>query len=337
MAIKNIIKAVVPITVLESLWPIYDSFLSRRLFHRDKRRYKRNYSRSLRHASQQQLDARLIFHAHSLEKGLSHEKIRYGFGKSALHELAKVMNRYIELGYDQGSMAYQNSLSVLRNYAEVHDTEKYDVKYLVDIFGDILTAAKSSTSELGGTTTVVRETKTNNRDKNFYDLFNGRYSVREYDTSPVGMAAIEAAIDVAMKTPSICNRQTSRVLIIKDKGLIESALKVQGGMTGYALPSVLLLVQTDTRHYVAISEKNQPYIDGGLFAMSLLMALEYEGLAACALNTMFNEDKDKRMRKLLKTQDYENYIMFVAVGNFKQAVAVPKSFRYKGTEVTSII
>ena len=116
--------------------------------------------------------------------------------------------------------------------------------------------------------------------------------------------------------------------------MIESTLAIQGGFTGYKLPPMLLMITTDNSSFLDIKERNQVYIDGGLFAMSLLLSLEYVSLAACPLNAMLNVSRDKQMRELLNIPKNENIIMFAAVGNFKESYKEPKSFRYKGEEIT---
>ena len=65
--------------------------------------------------------------------------------------------------------------------------------------------------------------------------------------------------------------------------LFMKALKIQGGFLGYAMPPVLLLVTSDIRAFMNNGERNEPFVDGGLFSMSLLYALEAYGLAACPL------------------------------------------------------
>lgn len=333
--LKMATKRVLPIVLLEKLQALRVWFASYRLFGVDERRFKRYYSNPFSRLNQYQLDARLIFHAHSLEKGLSHVNIRLGFGKEALSKMAKAMHQYKASSYDTSSKAYQNALTVLREYVTVHKVKGYNTTYLNDMYGEILKIANKSKAELGGVVQISAASKRNNRNKNFKELFNGRYSVREFSEKPVSLAKIHDALEIAMKTPSICNRQTSRVQIITDKSVIERALKIQGGMTGYDTPPVLLALYTDTQHYVAISEKNQPYIDGGLFGMSVLLALEYQGLAACALNAMFKVKQAKNMRRLLKTPEHDNFIMFIAVGNFRDTVPAPKSFRYSAKEIIS--
>src|SRR5690606_33526909 len=100
------------------------------------------------------------------------------------------------------------------------------------------------------------------------------------------------------------------------------------GFHGYDTPPVLALVLTDTRSFRGPNERNNVYIDGGSFMMSFLLGLEYEGLAACPLNTMFSVKEEKKTRRILGLADNYNFISYVAIGNFREQNKVAKSFRF---------
>lgn len=309
------------------------------IFRYDKDRFLHTYSsRQFKKHTQSQLDARITFHAHALEKGMSHTVIRLGFGRSALNRLAECLGAYNKLGYPKSSKAYVNALSVLREYAGIHNRENFDTNYLVDIFGkEIIDEATRSKSSMGGIVQIKLSDKMDGTSLNFKELFLNRWSVREYANSPVDMEKIHEAISIAMKSPTICNRQASRVTIITEHKKIEEVIAVQDGMTGYDTPPVLLMVTTDTSAFVHVTERNQVYIDGGLFAMSLLLGLEYVSLAACSLNAMFSVSRDKKMRNILGVPKNENIIMFISVGNFKRINKVPKSFRYTREDISRTV
>ena len=296
-------------------------------------RFRRYYSRSPREEECQKIRARLTFHAHSLEKGLSHTDIRFGFGESALTQLAANMRQYRALGCDESNRAFENALSVLDAYVTLHKDNGHPTDHVTELFGTFVDEAAALKSTLGGTIPVKSADKANNRKKDFEDLFRGRVSTREYAEGPLDLALIDEAIDIALKSPSVCNRQSSRVRVLTDPDEVDAVLKIQGGFTGYDTPPALLVITSDIRDFIALTERNQGYVDGGLFSMSLLLALEYVGLAACPLNTMFSYGSDKATRKLLGVE-HEDFIMFIAVGPFAPEVAAPKSFRYTLEDIT---
>lgn len=309
----------------------------KRLFVYDRERFLRNYSSHVQRAPAPQLDARLILYAHSLEKGLSHDKLRHGFGRYALSQLAIAMKAYSIEGYAKDRPAYVNALSVLKEYVRVHNDAGQDTGYLSSTFGDILGEVLRCRSDMCGASVMAMNTKKDNRTKDFSHLFMGRYSVRTFARRDVDVELLREAIAISAKSPSVCNRQPSHVRVIFNKQLISEALAVQGGINGYPIPPVVLAVTTDTASFVSTDERNQIYIDGGAFAMSLLLSLEYVGLAACPLNAMFDIDRDKKMRSILSVPENENFIMFVSVGHFKTKNNISKSFRYSAEEIMRVL
>lgn len=89
--------------------------------------------------------------------------------------------------------------------------------------------------------------------------------------------------------------------------------------------------------FIRANERNQPFIDGGLFSMSLLNALEFEGLGACALNAMMDKKTEERIFEILKIKSNDRLIMFISVGNFKNEVKVPVSLRNNLEDIINII
>lgn len=140
-----------------------------------------------------------------------------------------------------------------------------------------------------------------------------------------------------MRTPSVCNRQPSRVHILLDKETIKEALRIQGGVNGYPTPPVLIMITSDLRAFMTSYERNEGYTDGGLFGMSLLLALESLGLGACPLNTMFTAKAEKRTRKLLHIPDYEVPVIYIEVGNFSEETRTCRSTRLRGEDITTIV
>lgn len=331
--IKNILKRVLPVYVKDKLVRAHTIVRGAQLFRYDKMRFEKHYLQDINRANFKQLEAKLTFHAHSLEKGLSHDTLRLGFGKAALEKLAEAMRVFSLKGYDKSAKAYVNAISVLRAYIAVHESARYDTGYLEPILGKFINEINECGSTIGGATTVTSESKRDNQTKNFKDLFLNRWSIRDFSEVPVDINKIRGAIELAMKTPSVCNRQSARVHIATEKQLIDRVLKLQGGLTGYATPPALLTVTTDSNSFIALTERNQIYTDGGLFSMSLLLGLEYYQLAACPLNAMLDVSRDKAIRKIINLRPSENIIMFIAVGNFKDDNKVPKSFRFDVDDV----
>ncbi|WP_104162766.1 nitroreductase family protein [Cryobacterium sp. N22] len=155
-------------------------------------------------------------------------------------------------------------------------------------------------------------------------FFSSRRSVRDFDDSiGVNMADIEAAVSMATHTPSVCNRQAFRVHVYTGEAAV-SVLAQQNGNAGFrsSIP-VVLAVTVDARLFSGPSERNQRWIDGGLFAMTLGWALHSRELATCYLNWSMKNSQSDTFRASSGIPAHEDVITLIAVGippkNFKVA------------------
>lgn len=88
--------------------------------------------------------------------------------------------------------------------------------------------------------------------------------------------------------------------------------------------------------FEGIHERNQCFIDGGLFAMSVLYSLHAKGLATCPLNWSADEDQDMRLRSVIDIKPAENVIMMIAVGHYPPHLNVAKSTRKNVSEIFTV-
>ena len=331
---RKMLIQMLPAGIANYLKLLRDYIIEFQLNRYDSRRFRKYHMKQLANANLSQIEGKLTLHAHAIEKGLSHDQVRLGFGKKALAGFADTLKVYELKGYDKGGDTFLNSLSTLREYIDFHESHGYDISYLDEPFGHFIDDARTCEDRSGGAMVIEGKTKSHNKTVNFATLFNQRYSVRTYADTPVDMDAVRSAIDLSRKAPSVCNRQSGRVCVLTKKKMVEAVLKQQGGLQGYPTPPMLLVITTDSGSFLTPDERNQIYIDGGLLSMALLLSLEYEGLAACPLNAELSIKREKIIRNTARIPDSENIIMFVAVGNFKDKNNVPKSFRLKQQDIT---
>jgi glycosyltransferase involved in cell wall biosynthesis/nitroreductase len=284
--------------------------------------------------SQANIEGWMLFCAHVLEKAMSRVNFEEGHNFFRLEQIAKLLREYDIKNFDKKSFAYVYALSSVKEYIQLHKKHNFSLGKIKDVLGDIYDQSLRVNKELAGYKVITKKDKQHNQSINFAELQNNRFSVREFANARVDIKVIRQTIELAMKAPSVCNRQPARVHNIMDPEKIKQVLAIQGGFHGYEMPSCLLLVTTDVRNYVGENERNQGFIDGGSFAMSLLLSLEYYGLAACPLHAMFTLETDQEMRKILDIQNPEYLIMFIAVGHFSDENKVATSSRYPAAEIT---
>ena len=131
-----------------------------------------------------------------------------------------------------------------------------------------------------------------------------------------------------MGSPRVCNRGATRVYAIYDAQHRERALAHQNGNAGFGhTAGAVLIITTNMSAYTDFGERNQAWIDGGLFAMTLTYALHAQALGTCFLNWSALPGQDKAMRRELGIPAEEAVITFMAVGKLPQVFTVAASPR----------
>ena len=279
--------------------------------------------------SYDQLSAQIMYNVHAIEKGLSHEtSFRPKFGKSALAKLNDALVLYNKAGYSKEEYPYIEGLAIFQRYNEAHQKLNEDTTFLKEIVDASFLEGNDVKPETAGLKLITSADKEDNNKKGFYDLVQGRSSVREFSGEPIDVNKVKRAISNAEKTPSVCNRQGWKVYQISNIKLIEKVLFHQRGFKGYGfLPEVLLVITVSNSTFLSPVERNEAFVGGGLFSMSVLYGLEYESLASVPLNAMMNSKDEKAVRNLVDIGYSEQIIMFIAIGSFKEVSYVPKSDR----------
>jgi len=256
---------------------------------------------------------------HPIEKGLTMPDMRLGFGidnilllisdcaEYKIEYLPNISNK--SASYEQ----YNHALSTLLEYIEVHDKAgfKLDTNLVTDI--ENLTDGIDP-KFICNQIVISKEKYFAFSHSSFKEFVKSRYSVRNFHgEAPINK--LVAAIEIAIHSPSACNRQPSRVHIIESKELLTQVLELQGGNRGFGhLVDKLLIVTAELSGYRDISERNGVYVDGGLFSMNLLNALHYEEIAACPLNWYNSNNNDYKLRQLLSLPSSETVVMMIACG-----------------------
>ena len=174
---------------------------------------------------------------------------------------------------------------------------------------------KESSSDEGG---VVEKSIASLQSGKLHDpesFFLSRFSVRDFDRKKVSNEDIEKAIVLALNTPSVCNRQASFVYYLNTRAEIDKALSLQNGNRGFGheVPCLLILC-ADLSAFDTAGERYQPWIDGGMFSMSIIWALHSLGLTSCCLNWSKGPIDDLKLRKLIDIKNEHTVLMMLAVG-----------------------
>ncbi|MBO6497731.1 MAG: nitroreductase family protein [Roseivirga sp.] len=268
--------------------------------------------------------AHLTKQYHVVEKGLALPKPRPGFGEKKIKLLIRDTRIYEQqFGTD---FLTQNVVSVIKSYVDFHIrigfklNEEYN-KVLLDFYDDRSTELK------GLSTGGVEVYKHLTSEISTHQFLMSRKSVRNFKDTHVSHATILQAIDIAKYAPSVCNRQGWKAHMYDEPNQIASLLDLQTGNKGFSHLINTLIIITGDMNFFTDFERNQLYVDGGLFAQNLMLALHSYGLVTCPLNTCRPFHIENKIKSIGHIDRSERLIMFLAVGEPRHDVMVPKSQR----------
>lgn len=248
---------------------------------------------------------------HTIEKGLAHENYRGGFGKDNIEKLIESLDQYSKMGYDRSAFFYETALSCLNAYIEKNKA----YGYIDSNLEKRVRSLPGEANNFGGTIMVSKPI--NPEIMNYEQLVTTRHSIRHFSDQPVDIKLLVEAVKLAQYTPSACNRQGWKTRIVSDREKIETILINQNGNKGFGKEiDKILVVTADLRAQQRNRELFQAYIDGGMYAESVLNALYYKGLGSVPLSAALLPNQDKTIREALSIDDAEVFIIFIGVGNY---------------------
>lgn len=275
------------------------------------------------------LEGEIKRNTHSIEKGLSLEKPRMGFGVAKIKETFHLIMRYKELGGKKDAEPLLMFKSSLRAYLDFHQKigfENESIKEVAGFYKKLSKAIGDSLPEMGGAFQVTRPIYTEEEHAAFEKLFFDRHSIRDFDHSPIDDLKLNHAIELAMRCPSACNRQCQRCYIV-DKGQLNK-LGSLTGIGGFADDVDKFIVVTGRISDYRRDEYMQWIVTGSVFAAYLTLALQAEGIGTCFVQRSLVLSKTKSdVYSSLGIPEDEQMICLIAVGNLKEQYTVPESYR----------
>lgn len=269
--------------------------------------------------SQEKFRAYITATTHNIEKGLSLPNPRLGFGSDNLKSLTSCMKLYIErYGPDDVVARTQAVLSAYVAFNERNSNYEYPHK---DEIHSIINT-ECSIEASGGLKTLDKSEWLRIVSEVGLSFFTSRSSVRNFSTEAVSISEVEFALAAARKSPSVCNRQSGFIHILTSRHDIDAALEMQGGARGFSHSVPMLLVVTTRTDNFWGTERNQRWIDGGLFGMSLILGFHAQGVATCCLNWSKTPRQDKTFKSKFRIPPNESIIFLLAVGRVEEKTNV---------------
>lgn len=334
--IKDYIKGL--IRKFPALWSLYwatkQQFLriiQLRYFVHDIRSVYRSMIWPEKHSLYAPLAAELLFQYHKLEKGLVMPGPRRFFGLEPAQKTMELLEQWIDRGFAMDDPVFKGAIDTLVAYklriSEFHGNA-VNAGEIAERIETFISRRGILASETLSIQPQIKRQLGNDELTAFSKLIEARRSVRSFSPRPVSRSDLMNAVAMAKMSPSACNRQPTKIFIATEKAVIEGMLSFQNGNRGFGhLAPSLAVIAVDRRCYFDATERNQPYIDGSLFAMTFMYALEAHGLSTCCLNWCVTPDKDREFKTRYKIDNEFVILMLVVVGYAEESCLVPYSPR----------
>lgn len=294
------------------------------------KRWKVFSSTELRAHSSKYLKLRILIASHTIEKGLSHDDFRPGFGKDVVIKLLKNLKEY-EHRKETDAFCIRIGYSVLNQYHIMNQFYNYDDSSYLSTIKDDYGKGGSYAVKIG-------------KDHNYscYEEFTfSRHSVRLYDTVSEAIENDEIlnCVRIAQTAPNACNRQAVRVHVIKNKDFFKRFEEIQLGCKGFARNAGAILIITADLQLYESSEIRLPSIDAGIFLMNLVNACFDTKIYSCILNGAFPGEANNQIRNIFKIPENEDIEACLLLYKITEEIdiKVPKSERMDTSEMCSFV
>jgi nitroreductase len=280
--------------------------------------------------------ARLTFHYHKIEKAMALPQPRAGFGRQWIVEEFIPLLRQYHAEYGCDDVVGRCCLNLL-DYMNFNKNLGIQLPEVYEKIDMTLRTIGTPPSHIVGGVKMVKSAEIETASSiDFVRFTESRHSIRNFSDKSVDRELIEKAIGIAQRTPSVCNRQPWHVYALLEKRNIADALKLQNGNVGFSGNiQVLLIIAGDLSAIMHSSERNEIWVDGGMFSMSLVYALHSLGLGTCCLNLCYNFFQEKQLRSFVKMAPPHSPVMMIAVGYIPDSLYVAHSQRNPIQEVVT--
>jgi nitroreductase len=306
--------------------------LARNCFH-DFDRFRR-FSADRPSSSRENLRALIAMDCHRIEKGLALRDPKPGFGAWFHDRLLSNLRRYLErYGPDPIVRVSLNALSAYAVFGDARGVDTSSLRARLDLLSRAA-GIGAADGHGGGVHRLTARQVQESACRSLESFFRSRHSIRHFGRAAVPLETVEKAVSMAIFSPSVCNRGSWRVHVYSQPGDKAAVLAHQSGNRGFGDQAAhVLVVTSDLQSFASPGERNQCWVDGGMFAMSLVYALHSLGVGTCCLNFCVERRTEVALRACAGIPDSEAVIMMIAVGSLPDEFAVAQSPRRSLGEV----
>lgn len=300
-------------------------YLLRRNTHRMEKELSMHASRKV--LAEEQTWKAVKRNIHRMEKGLPMQASRPVFAEEYIWDTVRALDRVRAARRRRGDEVADMSLTwatdVLHRYFNTVEPTP-TIRRAHERFTGVVSASPSTTGQMVPSRHIQSPPAVDY--SSLYDLATQRASVRDFQSRPVQRKLIDQAVEVAIQSPSACNRLAYEFRFYDDPEVIATLARLAPGMKGWGKSAPCICVAIGKyRAYLHPRDRHAIYVDVALAAMAFQFALVTLGLASCTVNWPQVPGLDRSVSGALSLAPDEKVVMLMAVGYPSDDASVPYS------------
>lgn len=323
--IKTIIKRIPGFSYINKIRKDFD-------FNKDKSFYLKNYMYS-KPINQSKLEYDMLLEIHKLEKGFAVQNPRV-FGIDKVKRIIKDINEYEKKEYDKKSFSYNLAYSSLEQYMNFFEEKLWKDTDEYHIVSEFMKNKKNYEFVKVGAFDLKKEDIIKKAKIDYDGFISSRRSIRNFSSKPLNEKDIIDAINMAIKTPTACNRQMCKIYYMKTNDSKRVIEKYAQGLGLFDLTNANYFVVTfDINANYFIGERNQGWFNSGLVTMNFVNALHSLGIGSCCIQFGNTFKEEREFKKMLNIPNSERIGVIVTAGYYDDISRIPYSTRKPINEI----
>lgn len=321
--VKNLIKKIPGFEILYRFKKNYKYHFD---FYRDKKFFQRNYMYS-RPITKEKLEYDMLFEIHKLEKGFATTKNQRPFGIDKIKRIIKDIKEYEKFKFAP-SFAYNLAYSSLESYIKFYEEKKWTDKEEYKLVLQFINQGCKHTHIPVGAFDYHKSDFISDALIDYDKFISSRRSIRNFSNKKLAKKDIIKAVNMAIKTPTACNRQMCKIYYASSDKSRETIEKYAQGIGLFDLLNVNYFVITfDISANYFIGERNQGWFNSGLITMNFVNALHSLGIGSCCIQFGNSFEEEKELKKTLNISPSERVGVIITAGYYDEISRIPYSSR----------
>lgn len=267
----------------------------------------------------------IMLSIHQLEKGMTSLNLR-PFGISKAKNIINILNQNSEI-MNVNNYVYNYAMSILNKYKKTYEENNWTDNEEYLIVSKFLDQKEFTEINAGAYELRLNDIK-EYYNIDYYKFLSSRHSVRNYLSKPIEKNDIIKAINMAILSPSACNRQMCKVYFASSDESRNYVMKIAQGLSLFDMNNVNFFVITfDVNANNFVGERNQGWFNAGLFSMNFVNALHSLGIGSCFVQFGNSFKQEKKIKSKLNINDSERIAVIIAAGYYEDISRIPYSTR----------